>query len=226
MPRSARALAVQAHPDDESFGLGAVLAALARAGTKVSVLSFTRGEASTLSADMGDLRVVRAAELATAATVLGVAETELLDYPDGGLTDVPVSQLVDHVHRQIESTGADTLFVFDEHGITGHPDHCRVTAAATIAAERHDLDVIAWTIPLQVAESLNTQFGTTFVGRRAGDIDISIRVDRSVQLEAIGCHKSQSSDNPVLWRRLELLGDLEHLRYLRRRTTGSENASP
>jgi len=42
------ALAVIAHPDDESFGLGAVLAALSGAGAQVRVLCFTRGEASTL----------------------------------------------------------------------------------------------------------------------------------------------------------------------------------
>ena len=41
------ALAVIAHPDDESFGLGGVLARLAADGTRVRVLCFTRGEAST-----------------------------------------------------------------------------------------------------------------------------------------------------------------------------------
>jgi len=36
-------LAVVAHPDDESFGLGAVLASFAETGARVSVLCFTRG---------------------------------------------------------------------------------------------------------------------------------------------------------------------------------------
>lgn len=36
------------HPDDESFGLGALLAAFADAGAQVSVLCFTDGGASTL----------------------------------------------------------------------------------------------------------------------------------------------------------------------------------
>lgn len=43
-----------------------------------------------------------------------------------------------------------------------------------------------------------------------------IEVDRSRQLAAIGRHFTQSADNPVLWRRLELLGDREYLRWLRR----------
>ncbi len=44
-------LAVIAHPDDESFGLGAVIDALITAGAIVDVLCLTRGEASTLGAD-------------------------------------------------------------------------------------------------------------------------------------------------------------------------------
>ncbi len=40
-------------------------------------------------------------------------------------------------------------------------------------------------------------------------------IDRTTrQLQAIRRHRSQSSDNPVLWRRLDLLGPTEHLRRL------------
>ncbi|HUJ67467.1 MAG TPA: hypothetical protein VLX59_18110, partial [Acidimicrobiales bacterium] len=41
-----------------------------------------------------------------------------------------------------------------------------------------------------------------------------LTVDRQVQRGAISCHTSQSADNPVLWRRLELLADREFLRWL------------
>ncbi|HEX2563405.1 MAG TPA: PIG-L family deacetylase, partial [Acidimicrobiales bacterium] len=46
--RVGAALAVFAHPDDETFGLGAVLAVLVDAGTAVEGLCFTRGGASTV----------------------------------------------------------------------------------------------------------------------------------------------------------------------------------
>src|SRR5664280_3759531 len=74
-------LAVVAHPDDESFGLGAVLAAFAAGGARVAVLCFTHGEASTLHGVAGDLHRLRAHELAAAAHVLGVATTVLRSYP-------------------------------------------------------------------------------------------------------------------------------------------------
>ncbi|GAA1654666.1 hypothetical protein GCM10009733_060150 [Nonomuraea maheshkhaliensis] len=72
-----RALAVVAHPDDESFGLGAVLSALTRRGTKAVVLCFTHGEASTLHGVDGDPHRIRAAEPAAASTALGLAHTRI-----------------------------------------------------------------------------------------------------------------------------------------------------
>jgi N-acetylglucosamine malate deacetylase 2 len=220
LPHLKSVLAVSAHPDDESFGLGGVLSALAKAGTTCSVLCFTYGEASTLGSGTADLARTRSAELAAAATVLGAARTALLGYPDGHLASIPLPGLADHVRRLARQARAGTLLVFDEDGITGHPDHCQATAAALSAAERDGLTVIAWVIPASVAHILNTEFGTMFTGRAPGEIDISVTVDRTCQLQAIACHYSQSAANPVLWRRLELLGSTEHLRYLRKPPDG------
>ncbi|MFI6402263.1 PIG-L family deacetylase [Streptomyces sp. NPDC050548] len=54
-----RVPAVVAHPDDESFGLGGLLALLSARGVPTTVLCFTHGEASTLHAGPGDLRMLR-----------------------------------------------------------------------------------------------------------------------------------------------------------------------
>lgn len=63
LPAWSSALAVVAHPDDESFGLGAVLDAFARSGAAVSVLCLTQGEASRIRGVPGDLSALRAMEL-------------------------------------------------------------------------------------------------------------------------------------------------------------------
>src|SRR5664280_261786 len=60
LPTTRSVLAVCAHPDDESFGLGAALATFDESGTSTSVLCFTHGEASTLGADTPELGRVRA----------------------------------------------------------------------------------------------------------------------------------------------------------------------
>src|SRR5664280_869207 len=72
LPAWSTVLAVVAHPDDESFGLGAILDAFHRAGTRTAVLCLTRGEASTLHGAAGDLTAVRGREFAGAARTLGI----------------------------------------------------------------------------------------------------------------------------------------------------------
>lgn len=114
-------LAVAAHPDDESFALGAVLAAFAEAGAQVSVLCLTRGEASTLRGVPGDLTELRADELSAAAAALGLHNVALLAYPDGRLPEVDLDQLAVHVVTTARHADADGLIGFDLTGVSGHP---------------------------------------------------------------------------------------------------------
>jgi LmbE family N-acetylglucosaminyl deacetylase len=209
---------VCAHPDDESFGLGAVLSTLVDAGSRIDLLCFTHGEASTLHGVEGGLAKIRAHELTTAAAVLGLTDTTLLDYPDGHLEAQTLDELADHIQRQARLIQADALLTFDVGGITGHPDHQQTTRAAIRAATELDITVLAWTLPRHVAETLNREFDAQFVGRTKEEIDFAIDVDRSRQLEAIRCHQSQSDVNPMVNRRLDLSGNQEHLRYLHRST--------
>lgn len=123
-------LAVVAHPDDESFGLGAILPAFADRNARLGVLCLTRGEASTLHGVAGELGDIRAGELAAAAKVLGVSAVELFGYPDGHLADTPPDKLAIPVIDFAERLGAQDLLVFDPTGVTGHPDHRQATAAA------------------------------------------------------------------------------------------------
>lgn len=207
-------LAVVAHPDDESFGLGAVLSSFADAGARTSVLCFTRGEASTLHGVEGDLATIREQELRDAAVELGVSHTDLRNYPDSALPSVDLQTLVSDTLDAAETMSADGILVFDPSGVTGHPDHSRATEAALAAARVARLPVLGWTIPEQVAAALNTEFGAGFTGHTAEHIDVTLPVDRARQHQAVRCHPSQAVPGSVLWRRLELTGDHEPLRVL------------
>ncbi len=213
LPAASSVLAVCAHPDDESFGLGAVLRHFVDDGAEVAMLCFTHGEASSLGGSDHRLAEIRRAELDGAAAALGIGRIQLLNRPDGSLAEEPLEDLAGEVAATVDEVSADLLLVFDEGGITGHPDHRRATEAALAGAPT--LPVLAWSLPLDVAGALNAEFGATFLGRDEPEIDVVVRVDRTHQRQAIACHTSQSSDNPVLWRRLELLGDEEALRWLR-----------
>lgn len=201
-------MAVVAHPDDESFGLGALIAALTTAGTDVRVLCLTHGEASTLGAT-SDLGAVRRRELTAAADRLGVAQALLYGLPDGELADIEPEVLDEVVERN--RGAAATVLVFEPSGVTAHRDHQAATASARRVAQRHGLAVLQWGVCPQVAASLNAEFGTTFVPFDAeGSVDVV--VDRTAQLAAIACHHSQANDNPVLHRRLDLQGPVERIR--------------
>lgn len=215
LPTWGSLLVVVAHPDDESFGLGAVLDAFTRAGTKVELLCFTQGEASTLDGVAGDLASVRAAELDAAADALGVRGTTLLHYPDGALGEVSRTRLAAHVVAAVDSSRAEGLLVFDSTGVTGHPDHVAATAAALLGAETLNLPVLGWTLPEAVAAQLNQEFGAGFAGHPDEEIGLRLEVDRERQHVAIQAHASQAVPSSVLWRRLELLGNAEFLRWLR-----------
>jgi LmbE family N-acetylglucosaminyl deacetylase len=216
-------VAVVAHPDDESFGLGAVLATFIDAGSSVAALCFTHGEASTLHGVEGDLAHVRVDELHAAARVLGVDPVRLLDFPDGALTEADLARLSAHVVELAERVGADGLLAFDSDGVTGHPDHVRATAAAVAAGQRLGLGVLGWTVPRTVATCLNTEYGAAFTGHDPDGIDLVVPVERTVQRAAIACHRSQAVPGSLLWRRLGLLGGHEHLRWLRRTPTTHPN---
>jgi N-acetylglucosamine malate deacetylase 2 len=214
LPAWPSALVVIAHPDDESFGLGAVIDQLAAAGAAVHILCYTHGGASTLNQTQADLHQARETELRQAAAELGAAGVTLLDYPDGGLAGVPADQLAGHVAAAAASAGASGVLVFDDTGITGHPDHRAVTGAAVQAGRRAGLPVLAWTLPAAVAARLSAETGQGFSGQPPGRIDLCLRVSRQRQRRAALLHATQISPTAVLWRRLQLLGECEHLRWL------------
>jgi LmbE family N-acetylglucosaminyl deacetylase/uncharacterized OsmC-like protein len=225
LPGWSSVLAVVAHPDDESFGLGAILDAFARSGAAVSVLCLTRGEASTARGIGGDRQALRALELQRAAAVLGLSSTFLSDHPDGALGQVSHTVLVQEVSEAAAKASVDGLVVFDPSGVTGHPDHKAASWAALDAATTLGLPVLGWTLPQRVAEQLNEELGTRFVGHERSEIDLTVSVDRDRQRAASLAHASQAVPTSVLWRRLELLGDVEHLRRLRD-TDGAAPAAP
>jgi N-acetylglucosamine malate deacetylase 2 len=214
LPGWRSALVVVAHPDDETFGLGALIHHLTASGTAVHVLCFTRGEASTLNENDSDLSQARARELQQAGSALGVTAVTLLNYPDSHLASIPLAGLTAHVIRLTAQARPDGLLVLDDTGITGHPDHQAATRAAVHAAGAGGLPVLAWTLPDAIAGQLREETGGAFAGQPPDHIDLCVRVDRAAQRRAALMHASQISPAAVLWRRLQLQGDCEHLRWL------------
>src|SRR4029079_19332844 len=86
-----RLMAVLAHPDDESLGIGGTLAKYTSEGADVFLLTATRGDRGRYrDFRFGDaqhpgssqLAAIRERELRAAASALGVQDVALLDYRD------------------------------------------------------------------------------------------------------------------------------------------------
>ena len=141
-----RVLVVVAHPDDESFGCGSVLAHAADRGAETVVCCATRGEAGECAPgfDLGprSLAAVREEELHAASAVLGVGRVVLLDHldsgmaddpPDGALVAVDPEALADEIRALIDEVRPDVVVTLD--GSDGHRDHTAIRDA-TLAAVR------------------------------------------------------------------------------------------
>ena len=168
LPAWAAVLAVVAHPDDESFGLGAIIDRMTSGGAAVHVLCYTRGEASTLNQTGADLTRQRARELRQAGAALGVSTVALLDYPDGRLAGVPTVELAAHVTGLAARYHPGGLLVFDDTGITGHPDHRAATQAAVRAVGPLSLPVLAWALSAGIADRLGPRPASRSPARRPG----------------------------------------------------------
>ena len=134
-----RWLVAVAHPDDETFGCGSVIARAAALGAEVTVACATRGEAGEVvpgNPVPGDLGPVRETELRRAAARLGVARVDLLGYrdsgfdgepPPGSLCAAPVALVAGVLAQLIHALQPAVVVVLD--GSDGHRDHRHIRAA-------------------------------------------------------------------------------------------------
>ncbi|MFP4513277.1 MAG: PIG-L deacetylase family protein [Acidimicrobiales bacterium] len=123
-------LSVWAHPDDETFLAGGVMAAAAANGQRVVCVSATAGELGTDDPDRWPpdrLGQVRRWEAAAAMAVLGVSDHRFLDYPDGGLATLDRDEPIDRIASLIDEVAPDTILTFGPDGRTFHPDHQTVS---------------------------------------------------------------------------------------------------
>ncbi len=143
-------LAILAHPDDESFGMGGTLAHYASQGVEVNLICATRGEVGTVDPELldghGSIAELRGEkELLCAAAELGLKEVHFLDYRDSGmpgspdndhpaaLVAAPEAEVAEKLVCYIRKLKPQVIVTHDPIGGYKHPDHIAVHRAAVRA---------------------------------------------------------------------------------------------
>jgi len=143
-------LAVLAHPDDESFGMGGTLALYASRGVDVHLVCATRGEVGEVDDLKGfaSIAELREAELRCAAVHLGLKGVHFLDYRDSGmdgspdnqhpnsLAAQPLDEVAAKVVHNIRELHPQVVLTFDPIGGYRHPDHIAIHKATVRAFEQ------------------------------------------------------------------------------------------
>lgn len=122
-------LSIWAHPDDEAYLCGGIMATATAAQSRVVCVTATRGELGVTNPGRWppeQLPAIRGAELAECLRILGVTEHRWLGYPDGGCASVSVDTAAHQIAEIISEIAPDTILTFAPDGQTGHPDHIAV----------------------------------------------------------------------------------------------------
>jgi LmbE family N-acetylglucosaminyl deacetylase len=142
MPEKLYALAIVAHPDDESFLLAGTSLKFAEEGKEVGVICATRGEkgADRLNRQLSEeeMASIRTEELQKACSLLKCICKKFFKHPDGQLDQVDSDKLISELTEQINRYNPQIVMTFGEEGISGHRDHIAIGKAALAAARLAD----------------------------------------------------------------------------------------
>ncbi len=205
-------VAVWAHPDDETYLAGGLLAALRDGGDRVMCVTATRGEAGNgldaggTHAERSSLADTRTAELDSALEVLGVVEHRWLDYPDTGCMDVDVEDAVGRLLGILTEVRPDTVVGFGPDGFTGHRDHRAVARWTRLAVDRcrprpRLLQAAATPDDLEAGRDVDQRFGVYAAGAppAVDEQDLAVRLvlegrERDRKVTALLRQRSQTAE--------------------------------
>ena len=134
-------LGIWAHPDDEAYLSGGLMADIVEQGGRVICVTATRGEAGFGDDDtrtVDERMAIRTAELDACLAVLGVRDHHWLGYPDGACAEVTEDEPVAKLTEVLNDVKPETVLTFGPDGMTRHRDHIAVGRWATMACARAD----------------------------------------------------------------------------------------
>lgn len=165
--RAPRILAIGAHPDDLELACGASLAKLADAGYEIHALVMSPGQ-------VGGDSSRRPSEARAGAALMGVAEIEILDFPDTALA-AHSQEMVAAIEARLREVDPGLVLTHSVHDL--HQDHHAVHLATLRAGRRHP-SILCFESPSTTRDFNPSAF-----------IDVTDYLD--IKVEAIRCHRDQ-----------------------------------
>jgi LmbE family N-acetylglucosaminyl deacetylase len=216
-----RLAAVFAHPDDDTHGVGGILAMEADNVdyTLVVVSSGEAGEIADPSLGTPEtLGKVREEEELESLAVLGVRDPHVhfLRFPDGAVAEAPREELVDRIAEILSAARPHVVVSFGPEGVTKHADHIATGQAATEAFHRLQAEardrafqrLLYVAIPQSELDrywnileerGVKVDPDGAFMPRGVPDHAITVKVDcRSVvdrKLKALAAHRTQAFED-------------------------------
>ncbi len=135
-------LAVFAHPDDESMGMGGTLAKYSVEGVETHLVCASRGERGWFGPEEQDpgperLAQIRTKELENSVRELGLTGLHFLNYIDGEVDRANPLGIIGRIATHIREIKPQVVVTFPPDGNYGHPDHIAIgqfTGAAIVCA--------------------------------------------------------------------------------------------
>jgi len=200
-----RILLVFAHPDDESFVAAGLSRRYADAGAHVALVTATRGDAGSRGnpplCTVEELPAVRESELRAAATIMGIADVQILGYRDQHLAEAPADAIRAQLVGILRHRRPHVVVTYDPQGGHGHADHVAISRFTTDAIGAasdprwyrgddfpHRVQRLLWTPPVLAWDDpppprMETEPGIDFL------LDISAQ--KSAKLAALLAHRTQ-----------------------------------
>lgn len=238
MDRHLKLMCVLAHPDDETFGCGGIIAKYAAEGVAVHLVTATRGERGWMGDPADDpglpvLGQIREAELRAAAKTLGISDVRFLDYIDGELDRADATEAIGRIVGHLRRVRPHVVITFDPFGAYGHPDHIALTQftqAALIAAADASFRDAVDQAPHRVSKFYYQADSRSFVealvplmGTISMDIDgvqrewnpwpdwsITTRLDASAHWETVKCAAACHTSQLAMFPPLDSLSAEQH----------------
>lgn len=182
---SKRILVISAHPDDEILGCGGVVALHSDHGDEVTSVIVCEGESHRY--DPGEVDQKSATQ--AAAQILGVADVVTLGFPDQGLDQSTLTEVISPLEKIVDEIRPDVVYC--QYGGDLNKDHQIVFEAMLVACRPIELYIQA-VYAFDTASSTEWAYPRSFVPDTW--VDISTTIER--KLEAMSCYESEIRPYP------------------------------